>query len=112
RSTVRCCDTAGRVISKREAIWPAESSPPETSLRMRRRLGSAMARMASSMLRIVSIDLRKTQLTNTAWLASLSHKAKEKEMAELTEKARKLFEGSNLLFVGTVNPDGSPQVTP
>jgi PPOX class probable F420-dependent enzyme len=33
-------------------------------------------------------------------------------MAELSEKARKLFEGPNLLFVGTINPDGSPQVTP
>src|SRR6186997_258151 len=34
------------------------------------------------------------------------------EMAELTDKARKLFEGRNLLFVATVNQDGSPQVTP
>jgi PPOX class probable F420-dependent enzyme len=33
-------------------------------------------------------------------------------MAELSDKARELFEGSNLLFVGTVNADGSPQVTP
>ena len=33
-------------------------------------------------------------------------------MAELSEKARKLFESPNLLFVGTVNSDGSPQVTP
>lgn len=33
-------------------------------------------------------------------------------MAELTDKARKLFEGANLLFVATVNEDGSPQVTP
>jgi PPOX class probable F420-dependent enzyme len=33
-------------------------------------------------------------------------------MAELNEKARKLFESPNLLFVGTVNSDGSPQVTP
>jgi PPOX class probable F420-dependent enzyme len=33
-------------------------------------------------------------------------------MAELTDKARKLLEGPNLLFVGTVNSDGSPQVTP
>jgi PPOX class probable F420-dependent enzyme len=33
-------------------------------------------------------------------------------MAELSEKARKLFEGPNYLFVATVNPDGSPQVTP
>jgi PPOX class probable F420-dependent enzyme len=33
-------------------------------------------------------------------------------MAELSEKARKLFENPNFLFVATVNPDGSPQVTP
>jgi PPOX class probable F420-dependent enzyme len=33
-------------------------------------------------------------------------------MAELNEKARRLFESPNLLFVGTVNSDGSPQVTP
>jgi len=33
-------------------------------------------------------------------------------MAELSEKARKLFEGPNFLFVATVNADGSPQVTP
>jgi PPOX class probable F420-dependent enzyme len=33
-------------------------------------------------------------------------------MAELSDKARKLFEDSNILFVGTVNADGSPQVTP
>jgi PPOX class probable F420-dependent enzyme len=33
-------------------------------------------------------------------------------MAELSDKARALFEDPNLLFVGTVNADGSPQVTP
>ena len=33
-------------------------------------------------------------------------------MAELSEKARKLFEDPNFLFVATINPDGSPQVTP
>jgi PPOX class probable F420-dependent enzyme len=33
-------------------------------------------------------------------------------MAELSEKARKLFENPNILFVGTINADGSPQVTP
>jgi PPOX class probable F420-dependent enzyme len=33
-------------------------------------------------------------------------------MAELSEKARKLFDGPNYLFVATQNPDGSPQVTP
>jgi PPOX class probable F420-dependent enzyme len=33
-------------------------------------------------------------------------------MAELSDKAKKLFEGPNLLFVATVNADGSPQVTP
>jgi PPOX class probable F420-dependent enzyme len=33
-------------------------------------------------------------------------------MAELSAKARKLFEDPNFLFVATVNADGSPQVTP
>ena len=33
-------------------------------------------------------------------------------MAELSEKARKLFTGPNYLFVATLNSDGSPQVTP
>lgn len=33
-------------------------------------------------------------------------------MAELSRKARSLFEEANLLFVATSNPDGSPQVTP
>jgi PPOX class probable F420-dependent enzyme len=33
-------------------------------------------------------------------------------MAELNESACRLFEGPNLLFVGTINSDGSPQVTP
>ena len=33
-------------------------------------------------------------------------------MAELTDKARRLLEEPNLLFVATVNTDGSPQVTP
>ena len=33
-------------------------------------------------------------------------------MAELSDKARKLFEDPNILFVATVNSDGSPQVTP
>jgi PPOX class probable F420-dependent enzyme len=32
-------------------------------------------------------------------------------MAELSEKARKLFMDPNYLYVGTTNPDGSPQVT-
>jgi PPOX class probable F420-dependent enzyme len=31
---------------------------------------------------------------------------------ELSDKASGLFEDSNILFVGTVNADGSPQVTP
>jgi PPOX class probable F420-dependent enzyme len=34
------------------------------------------------------------------------------KMAELSEKARKLFEDPNFLFVATINADGSPQVTP
>jgi PPOX class probable F420-dependent enzyme len=33
-------------------------------------------------------------------------------MAKLSDKARKLFTDPNYLFVGTVNSDGSPQVTP
>ena len=33
-------------------------------------------------------------------------------MAELSAKARKLFEDPNVLFVATINADGSPQVTP
>jgi PPOX class probable F420-dependent enzyme len=33
-------------------------------------------------------------------------------MAELSDKARKLFTDANYLFVGTINSDGSPQVTP
>jgi PPOX class probable F420-dependent enzyme len=33
-------------------------------------------------------------------------------MASLSDKARKLFTDPNYLFVGTVNEDGSPQVTP
>lgn len=37
---------------------------------------------------------------------------REGKMAELSEKARKLFENPNLLFVATANADGSPQVTP
>ena len=32
-------------------------------------------------------------------------------MATLSEKARKLFTDPNYLYVGTTNPDGSPQVT-
>jgi PPOX class probable F420-dependent enzyme len=32
-------------------------------------------------------------------------------MANLSDKARELFEDPNYLFVGTTNPDGSPQVT-
>jgi PPOX class probable F420-dependent enzyme len=33
-------------------------------------------------------------------------------MRKLSAKARRLFDEPNLLFVGTANPDGSPQVTP
>ena len=33
-------------------------------------------------------------------------------MAELSAQTRKLFDDPNLLFVATVNRDGSPQVTP
>ncbi len=33
-------------------------------------------------------------------------------MGELSEKARTLLSNPNYLYVATVNPDGSPQVTP
>lgn len=33
-------------------------------------------------------------------------------MPGLTDNAKKLLEGKNFVFVGTVNPDGTPQVTP
>src|SRR6266849_1107127 len=33
-------------------------------------------------------------------------------MSNLTDSARKLLEGKNLLYITTVNPDGSPQITP
>ena len=33
-------------------------------------------------------------------------------MTELSDKVRKLFDDPNYMFVGTINPDGSPQVTP
>jgi PPOX class probable F420-dependent enzyme len=33
-------------------------------------------------------------------------------MAALSDKAQKLFTDPNYLFVGTINQDGSPQVTP
>lgn len=33
-------------------------------------------------------------------------------MVPLTEKARKLLEGKNFVFIATVNRDGTPQVTP
>ncbi len=33
-------------------------------------------------------------------------------MAQLSEKARTLFSEPNYLYIGTVNNDGSPQVTP
>ena len=32
-------------------------------------------------------------------------------MAQLSEEAGKLFDDPNLLFVATINPDGSPQLT-
>src|SRR2546422_9786889 len=34
------------------------------------------------------------------------------DLANLTESARKMLEGKNFVFVATVNPDGTPQVTP
>ncbi len=33
-------------------------------------------------------------------------------MSKLTDSARKLLEGKNLLFLATINPNGSPQLTP
>ncbi len=33
-------------------------------------------------------------------------------MSRLTDSARKLLAGKNLLYLTTVNPDGSPQITP
>src|SRR5213592_4293413 len=33
-------------------------------------------------------------------------------MSKLTEGARKMLEGKNFVYLATVNPDGTPQVTP
>src|SRR5438552_17944392 len=33
-------------------------------------------------------------------------------LANLTESARKMLEGKNFVYLATVNPDGTPQVTP
>lgn len=33
-------------------------------------------------------------------------------MSKLNDSARKLLEGKNLLYVTTINPNGSPQITP
>jgi PPOX class probable F420-dependent enzyme len=33
-------------------------------------------------------------------------------MSKLTDTARKLLEGKNLLYIGTINRDGTPHVTP
>jgi PPOX class probable F420-dependent enzyme len=33
-------------------------------------------------------------------------------MPKLTEDARKMLEGKNFVYLATVNPDGTPQVTP
>src|SRR5213593_2859469 len=33
-------------------------------------------------------------------------------MSKLTESARKMLEGKNFVYLATVNPDGTPQVTP
>ncbi len=32
--------------------------------------------------------------------------------SKLTDSARKLLEGKNLLYIGTINRDGTPQITP
>jgi PPOX class probable F420-dependent enzyme len=34
------------------------------------------------------------------------------KMTKLDDEARKILEGKNFIFLATVNPDGSPQVTP
>ena len=34
------------------------------------------------------------------------------ELTSLTETARKMLEGKNFVYLATVNPDGTPQVTP
>ena len=33
-------------------------------------------------------------------------------MTKLTDSARKVLEGKNFVYIATVNPDGTPQVTP
>ena len=33
-------------------------------------------------------------------------------MSKLTESAKKMLEGKNFVYIATVNPDGTPQVTP
>lgn len=33
-------------------------------------------------------------------------------MPKLTDNARKMLEGKNFVYIATVNPDGTPQVTP
>ena len=33
-------------------------------------------------------------------------------MPKLTESAKKMLEGKNFVYIATVNPDGTPQVTP
>ncbi len=33
-------------------------------------------------------------------------------MSKLSDSALKLLEGKNLLYITTINPDGSPQITP
>jgi PPOX class probable F420-dependent enzyme len=33
-------------------------------------------------------------------------------MAKLSDSARKMLEGKNFVYIATVNPDGTPQVTP
>src|SRR5690348_8548168 len=34
------------------------------------------------------------------------------DLTSLTESARKMLEGKNFVYLATVNPDGTPQVTP
>src|SRR5215831_8449155 len=41
-----------------------------------------------------------------------SHRRLREFMHKLTDSARKILEGKNFVYLATVNPDGTPQVTP
>ncbi len=44
--------------------------------------------------------------------SSKTRSSDDDHMSKLTESARKMLEGKNFVYLATVNPDGSPQVTP